>query len=245
MGDKTLTLEATIKGLKAGQYLADPTAAENFSFQDVVHLIVEENSGVTEISGCTTEEQVLELITAEWNSSTLPEFFALNMQLKSLDLSGVENIEAYAFYVSKLEKIRLKNDRKINIEDYAFMANQYLMDVVIQAKGGDLAIGEQAFRGCFLLGTAATRSVVLTGENIKIGKEAFLLPHRLKDVTLEGTVEEVGADAFASASASTPDHGMISEDIVIHYASGAEEFATKCPEGKLENVGLTKENFAA
>ena len=47
MGNKTLTLDATIKGLQAKQYAANPTAAENFSFQNVVHLIVEENSGVT------------------------------------------------------------------------------------------------------------------------------------------------------------------------------------------------------
>ena len=57
MDSKILTLDATIKGLQAKQYLANPEAVADFSFQNVVHLIVKEGSGVTEIPGYTTEEE--------------------------------------------------------------------------------------------------------------------------------------------------------------------------------------------
>ena len=80
----TLTLEATITGLQAKQYAANPTAADNFSFQNVVHLIVEKGSGVTEIPGYTEEELGVIL------SGNLSEVFLTSNNLKDIHLSGVE-----------------------------------------------------------------------------------------------------------------------------------------------------------
>ena len=141
MRNKTLTLEATITGLKAGQYAANPTAAENFSFQNVVHLIVKEGSGVTEIPGYTEEE--LESI----NLAAPPKKgFLASQKLKDVSLSGVEKIGMVAFDMTAVEKVALTNAEDIDIAQGAFMYCTWLFDVTIDAKN-DLKIGNNAFDG--------------------------------------------------------------------------------------------------
>ena len=226
MGNKILTLDAAIKGLKAGQYAANPTAAENFSFQDVVHLIVEENSGVTEIKGYTETEAKEVMISGDLSDT----FWGQSGSLRIVELYGVETVGAMFFYGSNVEDITLYNRGNISIGYAAFAGSKFLVNINIEAEI-NLVIGKEAFSDGFVTGSGSTAT--LKGENIEIGEAAFELAHELSDITFSGKITNVGEHAFDQ-------HG----DLTIHYQPGADEFATHCPESKLENVGLTEENFA-
>ena len=236
MGNKILTLDAAIKGLKAGQYAANPTAAENFSFQDVVHLIVKEGSGVTEIPGYTEEE--VESI----NLAAPPKKgFLASQKLKDVSLSGVEKIGMVAFDMTAVEKVALTNAEDIDIAQGAFMYCTWLFDVTIDAKN-DLKIGNNAFDGALGVGASYGRDCTtkLTGGSIWIGEKAF---GGIRDeIRINGNVESVGNRAFANNIGSP--EVELNSDVTIHYAGGAEKFAEVC-DGGLAGVGLTEENFAA
>ena len=232
----TLTLEATIKGLQAKQYAANPTAAENFSFQNVVHLIVKEGSGVTEIPGYTEEE--VESI----NLAAPPKKgFLASQKLKDVSLSGVEKIGMVAFDMTAVEKVALTNAEDIDIAQGAFMYCTWLFDVTIDAKN-DLKIGNNAFDGALGEGASYGRDCTtkLTGGSIWIGEKAF---RGIRDeIRINGNVESVGNRAFANNIGSP--EVELNSDVTIHYAGGAEKFAEVC-DGGLAGVGLTEENFAA
>ena len=232
----TLTLDATITGLKAGQYAANPTAAENFSFQNVVHLIVKEGSGVTEIPGYTEEEVESIDLTAPPKKG-----FLASQKLKDVSLSGVEKIGMVAFYMTAVEKVALTNAEDIDIAQGAFMYCTWLFDVTIDAKN-DLKIGNNAFDGALGVGASYGRDCTtkLTGGSIWIGEKAF---RGIRDeIRINGNVESVGNRAFANNIGSP--EVELNSDVTIHYAGGAEKFAEVC-DGGLAGVGLTEENFAA
>ena len=236
MRNKTMTLEATITGLKAGQYAANPTAAENFSFQNVVHLIVKEGSGVTEIPGYTEEEVESIDLTAPPKKG-----FLASQKLKDVSLSGVEKIGMVAFYMTAVEKVALTNAEDIDIAQGAFMYCTWLFDVTIDAKN-DLKIGNNAFDGALGVGASYGRDCTtkLTGGSIWIGEKAF---RGIRDeIRINGNVESVGNRAFANNIGSP--EVELNSDVTIHYAGGAEKFAEVC-DGGLAGVGLTEENFAA
>ena len=232
----TLTLDATIKGLQAKQYAANPTAADNFSFQNVVHLIVKEGSGVTEIPGYTEEE--VESI----NLAAPPKKgFLASQKLKDVSLSGVEKIGMVAFDMTAVEKVALTNAEDIDIAQGAFMYCTWLFDVTIDAKN-DLKIGNNAFDGALGVGASYGRDCTtkLTGGSIWIGEKAF---GGIRDeIRINGNVESVGNRAFANNIGSP--EVELNSDVTIHYAGGAEKFAEVC-DGGLAGVGLTEENFAA
>ncbi len=232
----TLTLDATIKGLQAKQYAANPTAADNFSFQNVVHLIVKEGSGVTEIPG--VDEDKLNL--PELELMQLKDTFCLSQKLKDISLSGVEKVGKFAFCWNTVEKAALTNAENIDIGDGAFKYCTFLSDVTIDAKS-DLKIGNSAFDGALGVGASFVGqgcTTKLTGNSIWIGEEAFLDIY--DNITLEGDVKKVGSKAFAEGNLGV---SPINTYVTIHYQPGAEEFAKVC-DGGLEGVGLTEENFA-
>ena len=236
MDSKILTLDATIKGLQAKQYAANPTAADNFSFQNVVHLIVEKGSGVTEIPGYTEEE--VESIDL---AAPPKKGFLASQKLKDVSLSGVEKIGMVAFYMTAIEKVALTNAEDIDIAQGAFMYCTWLFDVTIDAKN-DLKIGNNAFDGA--LGESASYgrdcTTKLTGGSIWIGEKAF---RGIRDeIRINGNVESVGNRAFANNIGSP--EVELNSDVTIHYAGGAEKFAEVC-DGGLAGVSLTEENFAA
>ena len=232
----TLTLDATIKGLQAGQYAMNPTAVADFSFQNVVHLIVKEGSGVTEIPGYTEEE--VESI----NLAAPPKKgFLASQKLKDVSLSGVEKIGMVAFDMTAVEKVALTNAEDIDIAQGAFMYCTWLFDVTIDAKN-DLKIGNNAFDGALGVGASYGRDCTtkLTGGSIWIGEKAF---GGIRDeIRINGNVESVGNRAFANNIGSP--EVELNSDVTIHYAGGAEKFAEVC-DGGLAGVGLTEENFAA
>ena len=236
MRNKTLTLDATIKGLQAKQYAANPTAVADFSFQNVVHLIVEKGSGVTEIPGYTEEE--VESI----NLAAPPKKgFLASQKLKDVSLSGVEKIGMVAFDMTAVEKVALTNAEDIDIAQGAFMYCTWLFDVTIDAKN-DLKIGNNAFDGALGVGASYGRDCTtkLTGGSIWIGEKAF---RGIRDeIRINGNVESVGNRAFANNIGSP--EVELNSDVTIHYAGGAEKFAEVC-DGGLAGVGLTEENFAA
>ena len=133
MRNKTLTLEATITGLKAGQYAANPTAAENFSFQNVVHLIVKEGSGVTEIPGFDTEE---EMIGALSSAKSFLNSKQLESILESINLSGVGDIGGYAFYFASPKEVTLYNKGDVTIGVSAFTTNYEINNLTITVESG-------------------------------------------------------------------------------------------------------------
>ena len=234
----TLTLDATITGLQAGQYLANPEDIADFSFQNVVHLIVEENSGVTEIPGYTNEE--LEELLKEWMiSGEISGTFVNNKKLETLNLSGIKTVGARAFQATGLQKITLKNDGDITIEEEAFWGGLHLADVMIEAIDSDLVIGKYAFGSAFSPYAGVTPTATLTGNTIQIGEHAFTVLGNLKNITFNGTVQKVDKFAFSATAGNV----QVVEDLVIHYAGGAEKFAEVC-DGGLAGVGLTEENFA-
>ena len=236
MKNKTLTLEATITGLKAEQYAANPTAVDDFSFKDVERLIVEENSGVTEIPG--VDEDKLNL--PELELMQLKDTFCLSQKLKDISLSGVEKVGKFAFCWNTVEKAALTNAENIDIGDGAFKYCTFLSDVTIDAKS-DLKIGNSAFDGALGVGASFVGqgcTTKLTGNSIWIGEEAFLDIY--DNITLEGDVKKVGSKAFAEGNLGV---SPINTYVTIHYQPGAEEFAKVC-DGGLEGVGLTEENFA-
>ena len=228
MRNKTLTLEATITGLKAGQYAANPTAAENFSFQNVVHLIVKEGSGVTEIPGFDTEEEMIGALSSA-------KSFLNSKQLESINLSGVGDIGGYAFYFASPKEVTLYNKGDVTIGVSAFTTNYEINNLTITVEsGGTLKIEKQAFNGTFAENATAT----MTRQTIEIAEEAFFSTGDDLDITLNGNIAKVGKSAFAMGV------NAANKTITIHYAGGAEKFAEVC-DGGLAGVGLTKENFAA
>ena len=214
MGNQPLTLDATIKGLKNGQYAANPTAADNFSFQNVVHLIVKDGSGVTEIPGYT-EEEANEVGTSGDFSGT---FWGQSSKLKTIKLLGVETIGERAFTGSGVENIAIYNEYgDISIGTSAFEASNSLVNINIKAKE-TLVIGVQAFEAGFITDLTGGSEATLEGTNIEICEKAFNLVHALDEITFIGNIESVGETAFGSNK---------NNNLTIHYAGGAEEFATK------------------
>lgn len=223
----TLTLEATITGLKAGQYAANPTAAENFSFQNVVHLIVKEGSGVTEIPGFDTEEEMIGALSSA-------KSFLNSKQLESINLSGVSDIGGYAFYFASPKEVTLYNKGDVTIGVSAFTTNYKINNLTITVESsGTLKIEKQAFNGTFAENATAT----MTSQTIEIAEEAFFSTGEGLDITLNGSIAKVGKSAFAMGV------NAANKTITIHYAGGAEKFAEVC-EGGLAGVGLTEKNFA-
>ena len=190
----TLTLDATIKGLKAGQYLANPTAAENFSFQNVVHLIVKEGSGVTEIPGYTEEELGVIL------SGNLSEVFLTSNNLKDIHLSGVEKIGECAFLNAGMTDVNISCANDINIGANGFSGTSYVTNIEIESDG-NLTIEENGFDSSMGMGSSREVTVKLSATKITLKNKAFGNTRYLKQLILDSETLTVEKEALYSMGA--------------------------------------------
>ena len=227
MGNKTLTLEATIKGLKAKQYAANPTAAENFSFQNVVHLIVEENSGVTEIPGYTTEEEYINTISTILSGGDCPETFMLSKKLESINLSGIGTVGLASFAAcGQITNVVIKNSSDIQIGMSSFLGGfitqmPRLNNVTISSDG-NLTIGNSAFY-MSMSGSNNQATASLSGDTITIGDGAFMMSSSLTSLTMKGEIQSIGKNAFMPGTDTT-------STISIRCTGGVDAFKAACPD---------------
>ena len=221
-----LTLEATIKGLKAGQYLANQTAADNFSFRNVVHLIVEENSGVTEIPGYTTEEEYTSDISTILSGGDCPETFMLSKKLESIDLSGIGTVGLASFAdCGQLTSVVIKNSSDIQIGMSSFLGGfitqmPRLNNVTISS-GRNLTIGNSAFY-MSMNGSNNQATVSLLGDTITIGDGAFMMSSSLTSLTMKGEIQSIGKNAFMPGTGTT-------STISIRCTGGQDAFKAALP----------------
>ena len=190
----TLTLDATITGLKAGQYAANPTAAENFSFQNVVHLIVKEGSGVTEIPGYTEEELGVIL------SGNLSEVFLTSNNLKDIHLSGVEKIGECAFLNAGMTDVNISCANDINIGANGFSGTSYVTNIEIESDG-NLTIEENGFDSSMGMGSSREVTVKLSATKITLKNKAFGNTRYLKQLILDSETLTVEKEALYSMGA--------------------------------------------
>lgn len=227
MGNKTLTLEATIKGLKAKQYAANPAAAENFSFQNVVHLIVEENSGVTEIPGYTTEEEYINTIRTILSGGDCPETFMLSKKLESINLSGIGTVGLASFAAcGQITSVVIKNSSDIQIGMSSFLGGfitqmPRLNNVTISSDG-NLTIGNSAFY-MSMSGSNNQATASLSGDTITIGDGAFMMSSSLTSLTMKGEIQSIGKNAFMPGT-------DITSTISIRCTGGLDAFKAACPD---------------
>ena len=233
MGDTTLSEHSTLEGLNAEQGKAEGKTfnSSNFSLMNVVHLMVEENSGVTEI-----EDGI--------GGGPLPTIkigaFALSEKLETVELHGVERIGDGAFYSCKrLKEITIFGGDDLVIDEWAFSipintTNVYEVDIRAQSS---IILENMAFSNTFASGV--DKKAVFSAPKICIGDQVFFACNVPVEMTFNGKVTGVGDSAFGTTS----DDYLAYEDLKIHYTGGAEKFAEVCPSGKLSKAGLHEKNF--
>ena len=227
MDSKILTLDATIKGLQAKQYLANPGAVADFSFQNVVHLIVKENSGVTEIPGYTTEEEYINTISTILSGGDCPETFMLSKKLESINLSGIGTVGLASFAnCGQITSVVIKNSSDIQIGMSSFLGGfitqmPRLNNVTISS-GGNLTIENSAFY-MSMSGSNNQATVSLSGDTITIGDGAFMMSSALTSLTMKGEIQSIGENAFMPGSG-------IPSTISIRCTGGLDAFKKACPD---------------
>ena len=231
-----LTLEATIKGLKAGQYLANPEAVADFSFQNVVHLIVKEGSGVTEIPGYTTEEEYTSDISTILRGGDCPDTFILSKKLESIDLSGIGTVGLASFAdCGQLTSVVIKNSSDIQIGMSSFLGGLITqmprLNNVTISSGGNLTIENSAFY-MSMSGSNNQATASLSGDTITIGDGAFMMSSSLTSLTMKGEIQSIGENAFMPGTG-------ITSTISIRCTGGQAAFKAACPDDDPETVGLS------
>lgn len=231
MGNTSILNEqSTLDGLNAEQGIAEGKIfdSSNFSLMDVVHLVVEENSGVTEI-----EDGI--------GGGPLPTIkigaFALSEKLETVELHGVERIGDGAFYSCKrLKEITIFGGDDLVIDEWAFSipintTNVYEVDIRAQSS---IILENMAFSNTFASGV--DKKAVFSAPKICIGDQVFFACNVPVEMTFNGKVTGVGDSAFGQPRVDY-------ENLKIYYTGGAEKFAEVCPEGDLSQAGLHKDNF--
>ena len=236
----TLTLDATIKGLKAGQYLANPEAVADFSFQNVVHLIVKEGSGVTEIKGLSDGELDQAYAAAE-SGNHVPWSFVGGKKLESINLSGVNSIGDYAFGHGSIRSMKMSSTKDISIGKEAFSGSNGLVELEI-ASDGNLTIEYGAFSGAMIstqLMTSEPGNVSLEGTSITIEAHA-LAGNYIETLTLDCDTLGIEEDALKITQYAT----FIDKNYKLTiYCSGGEDAFIEACGGNVVSVGLTNEKL--
>ncbi len=229
MGDTILNEKSTLTGLNARQGIAEGKTfnSENFSLMDVVHLVVEGNSGVTEIAAGVV------------NNSLVPGFLA-SQKLETIELHGVESIGDAAFANCwNLQNITISGSNDLTIGNMAFSSDAFHCNVntVNISAQNSITLVKGAFQTTFSGGV--DKKVAFSAQEITIGENAFFPCNAHIEMTFDGEVTAVGGSAFGTTS----DDYLAYEDLKIHYTGGAEKFAEVCPDDKLSKAGLHEKNF--
>lgn len=227
MGGTTLSEQSTRKGLNARQGIAEGKNFDDFSLMNVVHLVVEENSGVTEIAAGVV------------NNLPVPGFLA-SQKLETIELHGVESIGDAAFANCwNLQNITISGSNDLTIGDMAFSSDAFHCNVntVNISAQNSITLVKGAFQTTFSGGV--DKKVAFSAQEITIGENAFFPCNAHIEMTFDGEVTAVGGSAFGTTS----DDYLAYEDLKIHYTGGAEKFAEVCPSGKLSKAGLHEKNF--
>lgn len=237
-GTSILNEQSTLKGLNAVQGIEEGKRfdSSNFSLTDVVHLVVEGNSGVTSIAdGIDENDQFLKRVDAFYYSPVLT----------TVKLDGVSSIGSGAFAsCQQLEEVKVSGQNNLIIGGFSFAMSPSLTSVDISASN-KLEIMSGAFNSGFPSGVNA----YFSGAEIYIKDDAFhtiSVSPNIIEMTFKGEVKEIGSAAFGTPS--TQAGGIVYHSYLkIHYAEGgaaaAEAFRQVCPEDDLSKAGLHEKNF--
>ena len=232
MKNSSLSEQSTLDGLNAVQGIEEDKTfdSNNFSLMNVVHLVVEGNSGVTEIAAGVV------------NNSPVPgPGFWTSQKLETIELYGVESIGDAAFASCwNLQNITISGSNNLTIGDMAFSSHALHCNVntVNISAQNSITLEQGAFQTTFVGGV--DKKVIFSAQEIIIGENAFFPCTSDVEMTFGGKVMDVGSSAFGT----TNDNHLAYEDLKIHYTGGAEKFAEVCPGDKLSEAGLHEDNFA-
>ena len=233
MKNSSLSEQSTLDGLNAVQGIEEGKIfdSNNFSLMNVVHLVVEGNSGVTEIAAGVV------------NNSPVPGFWT-SQKLETIELYGVESIGDAAFASCwNLQNITISGSNNLTIGDMAFSSDALRCNVntVNISAQNSITLEQGAFHNTFVVGVVGVdKKVIFSAQEIIIGENAFFPCKSHVEMTFDGEVMDVGSSAFGT----TNDNHLAYEDLKIHYTGGAKKFAEVCPDGKLSKAGLHEDNFA-
>ena len=232
-GTSILDEQSTLDGLNAEQGKAEGKTfnSSNFSLMNVVHLVVEENSGVTEI-----EDGI--------GGGPLPTIkigaFALSEKLETVELHGVERIGDGAFYSCKrLKEITISGGDNLVIDEWAFSipintTNVYEVDIHAQSS---IILENRAFSNTFAA-KDADQKADFSAPEICIENQVFFPCDGAVEITFAGKVTAVGDSAFRTAYITS-----YNEKLKIRYTGDSvDEFEKACG-GELSKAGLHEDNF--
>ncbi|HJB59825.1 MAG TPA: leucine-rich repeat domain-containing protein [Candidatus Faecalibacterium faecipullorum] len=255
MESSSMSLNAIKTGLAAGQYKSNPEELEKFDLEKVVHLIVEEGSGVTEIGSnifASGRFDAVESIKLSSEVETIGEKAFFNCKnLTTVDMPGVKTIGYSAFNgCSSLKNVTLTN--VTDIQSYAFISCTALTNVSITTTGA-LTISEAGFSTCTSLENVyiSAGSIVLKGGynyglGLRIPAGVFTQCPKLDTVILNGQLKEVGECTFGLADLAGNGDGdipMVTNSAVHIYCTGGKEtFMEACGKLNLANdIGIESE----
>ena len=222
---------------------------DSFNLKQVVHLVVEEGSGVKTLRSSEQADQAFGYTSSVKKTNTTLQSIELSSEITEIEdwafgyctnLSQItlsaEKIGASAFIgCSAMKEVNLNGVEYVN--ETAFKDCTNLNSVTIKSNG-DLRIRHQAFSGC-----SSLTSVTLDGKNITLDGSVYedLLPMgvfqnctALKSVTLKGTLKEIGKDTFLNftipdcpyeQSTLTPN-----STVQIYCTGGLNAFKAACPD---------------
>lgn len=209
----------------------------------VKYLIVKDDSGVSSIGS-------LAFSHATTNSPDTPlSEDGYNTILESVDLSGVTKISAGAFkWCSALKELSLSGVQEIS--HGAFYYDSGLTKIELS---GVKILGENAFGYCKNLTNVTLRdisiisiaaftrcekltNVYLIGSGIEIQNApnsllpsgAFAVCPQLKEVVIEGTLNEIANETFSHADSMF--YAIPNPDVTIRCTGGVEAFKAACPD---------------
>ena len=221
----------------------------------MVHLIVEEGSGVTEIGSnifASGRFDAVESIKLSSEVETIGEKAFFNCKnLTTVDMPGVKTIGYSAFNgCSSLKNVTLTN--VTDIQSYAFISCTALTNVSITTTGA-LTISEAGFSTCTSLENVyiSAGSIVLKGGynyglGLRIPAGVFTQCPKLDTVILNGQLKEVGECTFGLADLAGNGDGdipMVTNSAVHIYCTGGKEtFMEACGKLNLANdIGIESE----
>lgn len=229
MGTTVIRSEDDVKnGLKQQDLRTGTNFSETMPFSLIKHLIIERDSGITEIKYWEDKN-----IGADADLSDGKAFiFFKNPSLETIDLSGVNSIGRGTFYGCKnLNSVKISSETDINIKRKSFASCTARVNVEIMSEG-NITFGKQAFYAAINAGgfKEDAFSVKVKGNSIEIGEGVFETCVSLGDIVLDGKLISVGEDAFDRAGGNT---GFIH----IHCTGGEEVFKNAC-DGDLSYAGV-------
>ena len=254
MESSSMSLNAIKTGLAAGQYKSNPEELEKFDLEKVVHLIVEEGSGVTEIGSnifASGRFDAVESIKLSSEVETIGEKAFFNCKnLTTVDMPGVKTVGMSAFQnCSSLTNVTLTGTT--NIGSHAFDSCTALTKLSILSSGKDLEISRGGFSGCTNLQKVqiSAKSISLKGgysigSGISVPNGVFTRCINLETVELNGSLNEVGECTFGLVDfTGTGDIPMVTNsDVKIYCTGGLTAFKEACDNHNLKDIGIADEN---